>query len=212
MSELGAIIGDNQSNLDVDTQAQIGMFGNLSYFEMPRETIYVDSVSIRADKVYPDLGSTFILGHDTASVLGTDRLGFVISSTTRAIESKFYEDFSETFSATTYKDTANTSAVGWGTGSILFSTGSVIQSLNIGSDISLNTTNIDRVKMSVSGTKTYLTVGSMTTDGTNWFGIDYDIWRQFTTGSTGSNIRWKIIGSETLQIDQVDIIYKQDDV
>lgn len=213
MSEVGKIIGEDRRRLEVDDEAQIGPFGNVSYFELPRETIYVDPVSIREDRVYPDVGSTFILGHPTAGVLGSSRLGYVEDSRTRVGESKIFEDFTEDFGDTAYLDSSNTTASGWGSGSIVFDTGSIVQSLNIGSDIKLSATKINRIKMSVSGSNWINTQGSVTTDGINWFGVIYDVWNRLDAGSTGSEVVWKIIDpTQTGSINFVSVSYKQDDV
>jgi len=212
MSEVGKIIGEDKQQLSSD-EAQIGVVGNVSYFELPRESIYVDPISIKEEKVYPNLGSTFILGHATAGVLGTDRLGYVESSRTRALESKIFEDFTESFDTTTYKDAVNTTA-DWDivNGSLVFVSGSIAQSLNIGSDIQLSTTKINRMKVSLTGSNWFNTVGSVTSDGTNWFPVQYDIWRTLDSGSTGSEIMWKIVDSnQSASITQVDVNYKQDD-
>jgi len=213
MSEIGKIIGQDRRRLEIDDEAQIGPFGNVSYFELPTETIYIDPVSIRVENIYYDLGSTFILGHPVAGVLGSSRLGRVETNRIRVGENKIFEDFTENFNDTAYLDNSNTTASGWGTGSIVFDTGSIVQSLNIGSDIKLSTTKINRVKMSVSGSNWFVTQGSVTTDGTNWFGLEYDVWKQLDAGSIGSEIMWKIVDpTQTGSIDSVLISYKQDDV
>ena len=237
MSEVGQIIGEDKRRLEVDDEAQIGAFGNVSYFENPRETVYIDAVNIKVNKIYIDLGSSFILGHPSGGVVGSDILGFTMGGAfildhnvagvldsikldsgnptpIRIVESKIFEDFSEDFSATTYKDVGNTTAT-WDTsnGSIDFGTGSVAQSLNIGSDIQLDATNIDRVKVSLTGSNWFNTVGSITSDGTNWFGISYGVWKQLDSGSIGSEIMWKITDtSQTAGISQLDVSYKQDDI
>ena len=214
MSDVGQAIGQDKRRLEVDDEAQIGAFGTTSYFELPQETLYIDPVNIRVNKIHPDLGSTFILGHPTASLLGTARLGYVLGSITRITESRFYEDFTENFSTTDYRDAGNTTA-DWDTtnGSLAFASGSVAQSLTLGSDIQLSTTKFNRIKLSVSGSNWVEVIGSVSSDNINWFPASFDVWTTLTAGSTGSEILWRLIDSnQNASITQINITYKQDDI
>ena len=243
MSEIGQIIGEDKRRLEVNDEAQIGAFGNVSYFENPRETIYVDPVNIKINKDYPDPGSSFILGHDTIGSLGFSRLGRVGSVVTIFIESKIYEEFDEDFNDTTYFDSGSSNAE-WGprTGSIFilgspagtplggvlgyyplgsrvedglfFDSGSVAQSFNIGSDIKLSTTKINRVLIELTGSNIYNIIGSVSTNkGTNWTPSTIGLKTGILSEETGSEILVRLI-DETMgaHIETMKVTYIQDDI
>jgi hypothetical protein len=217
MVTVGESIGKDQRRLQYEDEGQIGIEGNLSYFENPEETIYVDPSSIRIDKVTPNLTQSWIVGHPggTAAIVGTALVGFVETSHVRIIESKFWEDFTEGFTSTTYKNSSVTTANWTTTGSLGFVSGSVAQSLNIGSDIELSTTKFNRMKLSITGSSNWInSVGSVSSDGgDNWFGVKYDVWQELPSGSTGSEPMWRIVDStQSTSISEVIVNYKQDDI
>ncbi|KKL20917.1 hypothetical protein LCGC14_2450670 [marine sediment metagenome] len=222
MPTLGQVIGKDKARLDKETDAQIGDLGAISYFELPRETFNVDLVSYRIEKDYPDLGSTFALDHDTMGSLSFSRLGRVGSVLIRAVESKIYEDVTENFSDTSNLDAGSSTGVwgpnvgskfvlnsdgngyeganldsyplGSGLDGIFFDSGSIIQTTNIGSDLQLATTKINRVRVELIGSNYDDVIGSVTTNNAgSWTPMTLGLTAEVIAEETGSQILIKLI-------------------
>jgi hypothetical protein len=78
--------------------------------------------------------TSFILGNTEAGVLGFNKLGTNESVPVRTREDYMWMDYTEEFSSTTFQDGFNTTASGWGTGSLFFG-GSALApyDMNVGS-------------------------------------------------------------------------------
>jgi len=242
MPTLGQVIGKDKARLEQEDEAQIGDLGPISYFELPRETFNVDLVSYRIEKDTYTTGSNFVLGHTTFGDLGSSRLGHV-GSIARIIESKLYEEFDEDFNDTTYFDSGSSNAT-WGpyTGSIFilgspatgyfggvlgyyplgsrvvnglfFDSGSMAQSLNIGSDIQLSTTKINRMKIELTGSNYDNVIGSISSNnGKNWTPTTIGLQTEILNENTGSEPLVKLIDpSLSAYIKTMKVTYIQDDI
>lgn len=162
-----------------------------SYFENNAESVIARVVNLRVDKQFftgsiliygnPIFGiwgsfnwgnnnnnNSFIVGNNLFGILGNNTLGTEISPPVRYMERFMWHDYNEQFSDTVYEG-VGTTAVGWGTGSVVFGVGSVLQTKNIGSDVQLFTTKYTSAKVSLYGSYTYQSVGSVSSDnGSTW--------------------------------------------
>lgn len=93
-----------------------------NYFENNIERVISRTVNYRIDHLTYSGSGVFILGNSTFGILGSQWLGLAVGTEvrTREHELKIWTDYSEDFSATTYRNAGSTTATGWGTGSLTF--------------------------------------------------------------------------------------------
>ena len=140
MVDLGDTLGGQKTSIQDNTE-QLGAVDATTYFSIPTESVVVRTVNIKVDQrsiagsnliwgndnfgdwnyLWSNTNeATFILGNTTNGVLGQNQLGYGLSNTIRIWESKIWNDYVEDFTGTTYENTSETTAVGWGTGSLMF--------------------------------------------------------------------------------------------
>lgn len=185
-----------------------------NYFENYTENIVGETVNIRVGSQQVD-GSSLIWGNQTYGIWGSFQWSAGLTTPVeRIIESKHWIDYTEDFTGSVYEDSTNTTAIGWGTGSIVFGSETVIQTLNLGSDISLLTTKFNRCYFEPSGSYSYQLVGSFSTNnGSNWVSANPNEWISIPDSYTGSEIIFKgvdLYGSVVL--DSINFQIKQDDL
>lgn len=92
--------------------------------------------------------ASFILGNSTAGKLGINLLGTNESTPVRYKEQCMWTDYDEYFDSTTYKDSTNTTAVGWGTGSVVFVSNQTTIDFTNGSQTSTVAVNSGSIQLS----------------------------------------------------------------
>ena len=141
---------------------------------------------------------TFILGHSSAGVLGTSKLGSQVSSEVDWFVQQYSDSYDEEFIDDDFKH-SNTTAT-WGSGSVTFTSGQIAES----SSIDLRNGTITSAKLTsteTSGSFTY----QMTADGTNWENVTSGTAHTFT--NTGTDLRWRATenASSTGEISELKI-------
>lgn len=141
---IGTVLGENKRRVN-DTIEQLGTVNTATYFENYFEPITVREINIQVDTSQVT-GTSLVLGHPTYGFLGSFYLGNigevmiwghetygiwnsmpwgVISRVpNRIFESQHYKNFIIDFGSTEYEATSSTAA-GWGTGSLLLSSGGI---------------------------------------------------------------------------------------
>ena len=217
VDSISDFLGKDKQRLD-RTEEQLGTTDVSNYFEIP--FIVVDTFFADIRNTQQQItGSDLIWGHEDGVIPSQGVWGSFLwsdtftGSTQRTLESAIIFELDEFFTSTTYEDSGSTTASGWGTGSILFSAGSVLQTINLGSDVGLSTTKFDRVTYEAFGSFTHLLQGSFSSDGgVNWTGVNPNIENVIGSDVTGSEILFKGVDSTgSVELTRMKFTIKQDD-
>ncbi|MDP2692260.1 MAG: hypothetical protein Q8O88_01310 [bacterium] len=134
------------NDLKNQVRSEIGEDGDETYFET-----YIDPLTIGIVNIFLNKNNDnyFILGSAAgAALLGSMTIGSVAGSFSRIEENQSIQDFIENFTTTTYQDAATTAA-GWGTGSLIFSTSGSVAILSNWKSGSYFLTEFDRVLVDI---------------------------------------------------------------
>lgn len=214
MAELGDILGTTKKNQTI-TDEQLSPTGAATYFEVPIDEVIVNLTDLKINQGSYNGSGVFILGHPTFGVLGSQKLGFesTAKTTTRILESYHYIDYDEDFLNTVYENVGSTTASGWGSGSLIFSSGDSAQTISLGSDIQLSSTRFNRGIFFIQGSYTQLLQGSFSfNNGSDWTGVYHNKEIIVDNSISGSEPIFRMydpVGSVSLT--NLNIIIKQDD-
>lgn len=207
-STMAKTIGESNRDLQLQIRSEIGEDGDEAYFETYISELKVGNVNIfinRRDDNY------FLLGSDSgAGILGSTKYGSVTAGSTRVEELQCIQDFRESFTSTTYRDTGSTTAGGWGFGSLVFTTAgsqAVFSSWKSGSYL---LTDFDRIRIDIQYTQYG---GSLTSFNVSFNGgSDYttiDPFNETTITPVGSDFRLKVLDPHgSLILTRIDVITK----
>jgi len=196
------------------SRSEFGESGNEVYFEEYIADITIVPCNRTNDRTYFELGgSSFLLGHPTSSQLGSVQLGQQLtagSENLRISEENFFIDYVDDLTTTNSRDAGNTDADWDGTGSISFAGGSQAQTINVGSDIKLNTTDFDRVRVAVGGSNLGdLEIYARTDSRASFQQIDNNI-NTILTGTVGSDPKVRLIDNTNKAIvSNIDTTFRQ---
>lgn len=201
-------IGESSRDLQLQIRSEIGEDGDEAYFET-----YVSELKIGAVNIFINQRNDnyFLLGSTSgAGVLGSTKYGSVTVGSTRIEEIQSIQDFTENFTSTTYKDAGSTTAGGWGTGSLVFTTAGSLAVMTSWKSGSYSLTQFDRIRIDIQYTQYG---GSLTTfnasfdGGSNYTTIDP--YSETTITPVGSDFRLKILDPHgSLILRRIDIITK----
>lgn len=144
--------------------------------------------------------SSFILGHTSAGVLGTSKLGITASDyiTLRVVHPgrRYVDNLYDNF----FADTANTTAT-WGTtGTIALTNSQVAQSLSV--YLNNETVGTATLRATDGGSVSYL----MSADGgSNFEAVTSGVAHLFA--NPGNDLRWKATASDTTSISYMEVRY-----
>lgn len=169
MAELGNVLGVSKTK-SVITDEQLSPTGVATYFEVPSDSVLANAINLRVNNLsiagdtliwgntefgiwgsfnWGNSNETgFVLGNSLAGVLGTNLLGINQSDPIRVAEALMFIDINEEFSDTTYLDSSNTTATGWGTGSLSFSSSGAAYDMSVGSYTATVAVNTGSVQLS----------------------------------------------------------------
>lgn len=158
--------------------------------------------------------TSFILGNTQAGILGTSKLGTQQSSPVRLLENYIWIDYFDDFTGSASKDTGSTTAIWDLSGSVTFGVGSVLQTINLGSDIQLSTTKFTNALVDLSGNYYWNTIGSISSDGgTTWTPITAYGVEQAITSTTGSEPVIKIYdGTGSAVLEEINAYFHTSDI
>lgn len=129
--------------------------------------------------------TSFVLGHPSAGVLGTSKLGSQLSAETDYFVAQYLNTYTERFLDTDFKDASTNATWNTTTKQLTFTAGQIAQS-----------TSIDMRNGTISQAKFNGTINSgtflieMTADGTNWETVINNVIHIFT--NPGTDLRWRI--------------------
>jgi len=209
--ELGDVLGKDQQRF-TSIEEQIGPSNIQTYFELPIQRVAAAFANIRSNKETYSGSTVFILGHGSFGVLGSQELGGS-GVVTRLAETALFRELTIDFTSTTYKDAGSTTASWETSGSVEFGVGDVIQTINVGSDIQLSTTDINRCTYTPTGSFTHLMSGSFSSDnGVNWVTANPNEEVLIVSSSAGSEVLFKAVDSTgSVVLHEMILRFKQDD-
>lgn len=204
-------------------RSEIGESGNEAYFEDYVNDLTVIDCDITEDKKYPDFSESFIFGHPEASVFGVDKLGenyIAGSESIRISERNFIIDHDDieflglASGSDSYDDDSitTTTLVNATNGShMVFSVGSLYQSIDVGSDIQLSSTILDRVRTNITGSNLSALEISVTVNSrAGWDVVDNKIWSLFTMSGREPKIKLEDTTGSSV-IHKIEAIFRQAD-
>lgn len=205
--ERDTAISNAQRDLKLGVRSEFGQDGPETYFETYVNPIKVGIVNLFFNQRNDNY---FLLGSgDGAGILGSMQLGSNTVSRTRVQEVQPIQDFTDNFTTTTYKD-ATTTAGGWGTGSLVFTTAGSLAVFSSWKSGSYSLTQFDRIRVDIQYTQYG---GSLTTfrasfdGGSNYTTIDP--FSEVTISPVGSDFRLEVKDPHgSLILRKVDIITK----
>ena len=206
--QLANQVGASSQDLQLQIRSEIGNDGDDTYLETYAENIYTAIVNIFA---YKRFDNYFLLGSaNNAGLLGSTQVGSITGSSSRIDEIQSIQDFSENFTTTTYKDSGSTTAAGWGTGSLVFTTGGSVGVFTSWKSGSYNLTTFDRIRIDIlfgSYGGSLTTFEASFNGGSNYTTIYPTL--ESTLANTGSDFRLRITDQHgSLILTKVDIITK----
>ena len=195
------------------------MVDSLKKNQETRDELGSDTKNQEATLVYPEFvgvsedstiitvqgpGDAWIVG-DTASnsqvgTSGNNVVGGTYATPTDTFITNRNNVYSDYFDLTLFEDGVNTTATGWGTGTISFTAAQIAQSTTLA-----NTFTISKATLTVDNDSN-LTLEMSANGGTNWETVTNGVQKTFS--NSGSDLLFRLTAAGVASIENIQILYQ----